>query len=852
MSPSPGSVFTSLWQRFNSLSPWRAGLLTALGCLACCALLASPLLETYRQRVLATAEARLTATSLAAASSVRRDLDALDLLVSIAVQELAQGQFSIARVYQRLSSSIIAYDKGTSSRNVIITNGEGRVRLTSVITGSSFDLSDREYFRVHLENRASGMAIGHPLTARAWPYSRIVPVSWPLRSATGQLVGVVMVRANVDLYARMFADLLADSEETIALVDGSGELYALDARHWPRVDVAPPRPPGLDEWLRSGTAAAGDMKLAEHVVSVTEVGELDLWVVAAKPAAALLAEWRMQVAIAIAASFAFSLIAGWITFVRQQNIALLRTTLGQAEAAATQARLAQAKAEESERAKAQFLAAMSHEIRTPLTGVLGMADVLASEPLGPRQQNYVRSIRVSGQHLLGVINDILDFSRLEAGGLHPDEVDFSLTTVIVQVQSIMTPQAVEHGLTLDFDPDPQLPPVVQGDPARLRQILVNLIGNGLKFTSQGGVRVTIRRCDGAARDWFRFEIRDTGIGIDPERLKGLFHAFTQADRSIARRYGGTGLGLAICQHLVQLMGGRIGGESRPGQGSLFWFELRLPEGDRSLAEQQADPDPTSCPPLRILVAEDVELNRDLLLAILTKGGHSITFTQNGREAVEKAAAEVFDIVLMDVQMPEMDGIEATQRIRRLPAPHGSVAIVALTANVMDTERRRCLNAGMNDVLTKPIAWGELYRTLAGICRPAAPTGDAPAPAVPAAPDDSLAAGPLLDHTRIAALTKMAGPVRAAKFLHDALVSARELVAEIQRLKDDPAEVAKPAHRLAGTAPSFGLLRIGILARAIEQEALAGRQIEHLVGELQIVCEATAQKLARHAPEAEKA
>ncbi|WP_191058871.1 ATP-binding protein, partial [Geminicoccus harenae] len=719
MSLGPGSVFASLSQRFNSLSPGRAGLLTALACLACCALLASPLLETYRQRVLATAEGRLTATSLTAASSVRRDFDALNLLVSIAAQELAFGHFSIARLYNRLSRSILEYDEHTGERNVLILNRNGRIRLASMIPGGHLDLSDREYFRVHLENRGNGMVIGSPIISRSPPFRRIVPVSWPLRSATGQLTGVVVIRANLDLHARMFADLLATPEETIALVDGSGEVYVMDSRHWPQIDGAPPRPPALDEWLRSGAAKAGSMMLTEHVVSVAPVGEMGLWVVAAKPAATLFAEWRLHVAIVIAVSVVFSLGSGWFSYVRQQNVALLRATLDQAEAAATQARLAQAKAEESERAKAQFLAAMSHEIRTPLTGVLGMTDLLVSEPLGPRQQNYVRSIRVSGQHLLGVINDILDFSRLEAGGLHPDEVDFSLSAIVAQVQSIMAPQAVERGLELDFDLDPQLPSVVQGDPARLRQILVNLIGNGLKFTSQGGVQVTIRRRDGAAGDWFRFEIRDTGIGIDPERLKDLFHAFTQADRSIARRYGGSGLGLAICQHLVQLMGGRIGGESRLGQGSLFWFELRLPEGDHSLAEQQADPDPTSCPPLRILVAEDVELNRDLLLAFLTKAGHTITFARDGREAVEKAAEELFDIVLMDVQMPEMDGIEATQRIRQLPPPNGSVAIVALTANVMDTERRRCLNAGMNDVLTKPIAWGELYRTLAGICRPAA-------------------------------------------------------------------------------------------------------------------------------------
>jgi signal transduction histidine kinase/ActR/RegA family two-component response regulator len=401
----------------------------------------------------------------------------------------------------------------------------------------------------------------------------------------------------------------------------------------------------------------------------------------------------------------------------------LREAKDAAEAAHRDADEARAAAERAAGAKSSFLAAMSHEIRTPLTSVLGMADLLATEDLAERQDRYVEAIRVSGRHLLTILNDILDFSRIEADRLELERIDFSLGGVLGELRSLVAPQAAERDLDVAFELDEGAPPTVRGDPTRLRQVLFNLLGNALKFTREGRISVAARQ---TARDGqvarLRFEVRDTGVGIPPERQPALFEPFSQHDPSTTRRYGGTGLGLAICKRLVEAMGGAIGVESAPGAGSLFWFEVPLEVGDSAAAAAAARPpsDPGSTPPLRVLVAEDMRMNRELLRAMLGRHGHEVAFAQDGAEAVELARRERFDLVLMDVRMPVMDGMEAARRIRRLPSPAGAVPILGLTANVMEAERRGCVEAGMDMILTKPVAWPELFALFADVAAGRAP------------------------------------------------------------------------------------------------------------------------------------
>lgn len=364
--------------------------------------------------------------------------------------------------------------------------------------------------------------------------------------------------------------------------------------------------------------------------------------------------------------------------------------------------------------RGEFLAAMSHEIRTPMTGVLGMMDLLRAEDLTPRQKGYVDSVHASGRHLLVIINDILDFSRMETGKIELEHETFSLPAILGRVESMLGPLAMENGLEFRVAFTGPAPPQVSGDATRLIQILLNLVGNAIKFTLNGSVVVTgsFERIDGRLR--VRFEIRDTGIGIPAENQARLFNAFTQADRSTTRKYGGSGLGLAISKRLVDAMDGTIGARANPGGGSVFWFEILLEEGG---AEQPSDNGPVITAPVvprRILVAEDIALNRDVIEAMLTRDGHQLTFVENGQEALDLVQQSPFDIVLMDVQMPLLDGVEATRLIRQLAPPAGDVPIIALTANVMASEQLKCLQAGMNSVLMKPIDWEAMNRVIAQV------------------------------------------------------------------------------------------------------------------------------------------
>ncbi|MEJ8836445.1 ATP-binding protein [Ramlibacter sp. AN1133] len=504
-------------------------------------------------------------------------------------------------------------------------------------------------------------------------------------------------------------------------------------------------------------------------------------------------------------------------------------------------RLQQAQLEERLRrageARTEFLAAMSHEIRTPMTGVLGIVDLLATEPLTPRQQRYVEALRSSGRHLLSVINDILDFTRIETGRLELEEVDFPLGDVLERVRSLAHPLAVERGLALQVEEDHRPEQLLRGDPLRLRQVLLNLVSNAIKFTDQGSVSVAVTRSaqeDGRQR--VAFEVRDTGVGIPPEKIEGLFGAFTQADRSISRRYGGSGLGLAISKRLVEAMGGEIGVESAPRQGSVFRFAVPLKAGDaRGLRTQRQDP----VQPLavqRILVAEDVEINREILRAVLDRAGHRLTFATTGAEALEAVQREPFDVVLMDVQMPVMDGVEATRRIRRLPPPVGQVPIIGLTANVMAREREQYLGAGMDDCLPKPIDWDQLHGALARIA------GAAPAP--DPVMDTAAVEAVLLDEHTLAMLRRMANDEELAELLRVGMQGYEDACAQIEQEGASADTVARQAHKLKGSAGTLGLAAISALAIRLEESALEGPPQRELIVQLRAAVAATRAELER--------
>ena len=515
--------------------------------------------------------------------------------------------------------------------------------------------------------------------------------------------------------------------------------------------------------------------------------------------------------------------------------------------------------EETERAqaasvaKSEFLAIASHELRTPMNGVLGMAGLLLRSAMPEEQKRRVEVIKQSGESLLGLLNEILDISKIESGQFVIEKIDFSLRDMIVRLRALLESPARQKGLNFDCNVDENVPDILFGDLTRIRQVLLNLVGNAIKFTDSGSVGVSVSsEFHEGDTPIIRFEISDTGVGIDVSEQEKIFEKFTQADSSTTRNYGGTGLGLAICRELVELLGGDIGVDSVYGEGSYFWFTVPCAIGDLANVATFEDSVRTRSPnglediSFKILLVEDNPINQEIEIAVLLDAGHEVDVVENGQEALTAVVDGNYDVVLMDAHMPEMDGIEATKAIRALNSDKKSIPIIALTANAMVGDREKYLASGMNDYISKPFDPDRLLSSLVtsvhgidvSLARQtgSSDTSQPPLNDVLGKADEAPAQFGVLDYKIIDPI-KLGKPDLWRRLVEIYLRNSPDNLATIEQaiMRNDFPAVEMAAHTLKSSSANLGALPLSDLCQKAELAARksALNDVQRLFLEMQI-------------------
>ncbi len=719
-------------------------------------------------------------------------------------QALRTAKFVFERDPENASIEELVRKKAVLIDDIVqfsIAGADGIMRQSNLPLGPApVSIADREHFKVH-EESDPGLFISKPVFGRVsqrWSVQLTRRVDGP----NGEFAGVLVASVDASNFGGL-AKSLGDNPNVVSAVYGldgrlrsrtgvTAEMLERENANHPMVKRARVEPTGV--W--TGPSGSDGIR---RIHGYRALPGLPLFVDVGFVESDVYADLRFRAFTDFGTAALFTVLI--VTFA----VALGRQ-MRRAENARSQA-------EAASEAKSRFLAMMSHEIRTPLNGIVGVAGLLADMDLPRAQRKFIDVLRDTSQLLTQILNDVLDFSKLEAGKMDIEAIEFDFGHLVSRTFELMRARAEAKGLRYRLDAEIPEGTVLIGDPARLRQITLNFLSNAIKFTASGGVTLRARVALAAdGRAGLEIGVQDTGVGIPLNLQAELFREFSQLDKSTSRRFGGTGLGLSICKILAERMGGRISVTSAPGAGATFAFVAELPRATQVAATfptQTIDADPSRR--LRILLAEDNLSNQLIATSYLEKMGHRVDVANNGREAVDAAAALPYDLILMDVQMPEVDGLEATRQIRALIGPARTTPIVALTANAFAQDERICREAGMDGFVAKPFEPSVLAAAVSRHARvPVAIEAVPPVIADSEAVFDAAALDRIEEQIGVAATRKVAD------------LFAKDVSARLERLAamdvGAAAQAAREAHAIKGSALSVGAVKLGRLAAAFEKDA----------------------------------